>query len=60
MSSDTCLLCHGPGARRRPHRLGRYAQTCDTCEARRGTHLAAVPPRAVPAPAPLTTRGWRH
>jgi hypothetical protein len=40
MSSDTCLLCEQRGAKKRPGRLGRYAQTCDACEERRGSHLA--------------------
>jgi hypothetical protein len=39
MDSDTCLLCEGRDAKRRPGRLGRYAQTCDACEERRGSHL---------------------
>jgi hypothetical protein len=41
MSSDTCLLCEQRGAKKRPGRLGRYAQTCDACEERRGSHLNA-------------------
>ena len=32
MSSNTCLLCEQLGAKKRPGRLGRYAQTCDACE----------------------------
>lgn len=39
MSSDICLLCEQRGAKKRPGRLGRYAQTCDRCEERRGSHL---------------------
>jgi hypothetical protein len=39
MSADTCLLCEARGAKERPGRLGRYARTCDACEARRGSHL---------------------
>ena len=39
MNTPICLLCHAPGAQQRPGRLGRYAQTCDCCEQRRG-HLA--------------------
>jgi hypothetical protein len=39
MSSDTCLLCEQRGAKKRQGRLGRYAQTCDACEDRRGSHL---------------------
>jgi hypothetical protein len=40
MSSDICLLCEQTGAKHRPGRLGRYAQTCDACEDRRGSHLS--------------------
>jgi hypothetical protein len=40
MSSDTCLLCDQPGAKKRSGRLGRYAKTCDACEEARGTHLS--------------------
>jgi hypothetical protein len=36
MNTPTCLLCHARGAEHRPGRLGRYAQTCDECEERRG------------------------
>jgi len=40
MNNDsTCLLCNARGATARPGRLGRYAQTCDRCEQRRGSHL---------------------
>jgi hypothetical protein len=39
MTAPICLLCHARGAQHRPGRLGRYAQTCDQCEDRRG-HLA--------------------
>ena len=42
MSAEICLLCEGRDAKRRPGRLGRYAQTCDACEERRGTHLATT------------------
>ena len=35
-----CQLCSAlEGGINRPNRLGRYATTCDRCEARRGTHL---------------------
>ena len=36
---QTCRLCGAYDPRARPGRLGRYALTCDQCEARRGTHL---------------------
>jgi hypothetical protein len=42
MSADICLLCEARNAKRRLGRLGRYAQTCDACEERRGTHLATT------------------
>ncbi|MDW3217344.1 MAG: hypothetical protein R8F63_01915 [Acidimicrobiales bacterium] len=35
----TCNLCGDRHARRRDGRLGRYAVTCDDCEARKGSHL---------------------
>jgi hypothetical protein len=38
-TDDRCRLCGGRGARDRPARLGRYARTCEDCEARRGSHL---------------------
>jgi hypothetical protein len=44
MTAPICLLCHARGAEHRPGRLGRYAQTCDQCEARRG-HLAQAASR---------------
>jgi hypothetical protein len=34
-----CRLCGGRDAKERPQRLGRYALTCDACEAKRGAHL---------------------
>lgn len=37
MNQPLCLLCNARGAFHRPGRLGRYAQTCDTCEQRRGS-----------------------
>jgi len=37
---DECGLCHKRGAEARDGRLGRYAKTCDSCEAARGSHLA--------------------
>jgi hypothetical protein len=40
MNTPICLLCNARGATHRPGRLGRYAQTCDRCEQRRGSHLA--------------------
>lgn len=39
MNTPICLLCNARGATHRPGRLGRYAQTCDRCEQRRGSHL---------------------
>ena len=39
MNEPICLLCNARGATHRPGRLGRYAQTCDRCEQRRGSHL---------------------
>ncbi len=39
MNEPLCLLCNARGASHRPGRLGRYAQTCDRCEQRRGAHL---------------------
>ena len=39
MDTDTCLLCEGRDAKRRAGRLGRYSQTCDECEERRGSNL---------------------
>jgi hypothetical protein len=36
MNTPVCLLCNASGAQHRPGRLGRYAQTCDCCEQRRG------------------------
>jgi hypothetical protein len=38
---QTCRLCGAYNPRERAGRLGRYALTCDRCEARRGTHLTA-------------------
>lgn len=38
MNEPLCLLCNARGAIQRPGRLGRYAQTCDRCEQRRGAH----------------------
>jgi hypothetical protein len=35
-----CRLCGAHQAYERAGRLGRYALTCDSCESRRGTHLA--------------------
>lgn len=37
---DECGLCNKRGATQRNGRLGRYAQTCESCEAARGSHLA--------------------
>ena len=37
MNTPICLLCNARGATHRPGRLGRYAQTCDRCEQRRGS-----------------------
>lgn len=34
-----CNLCGDRHARVREGRLGRYAVTCDDCEARKGSHL---------------------
>jgi len=34
-----CSLCGDRHGRVRDGRLGRYATTCDDCEARRGSHL---------------------
>jgi hypothetical protein len=48
MNEPICLLCNARGATHRPGRLGRYAQTCDRCEQRRGSHLART--KAEPAP----------
>ena len=44
MSNDrrTCKLCGDLDAHVRPGRLGRYSQTCDACEQRRGSHLDSV------------------
>ena len=39
MNEPICLLCNARGASHRNGRLGRYAQTCDRCENRRGAHL---------------------
>lgn len=41
MSCDhpTCNLCGDRDAQAREGRLGRYRVTCDSCEARRGSHL---------------------
>jgi hypothetical protein len=36
---QTCRLCGAYNPRERPGRLGRYALTCDRCEAARGSHL---------------------
>lgn len=39
-SGEECGLCRKRGAEQRQGRLGRYAKTCDSCEAARGSHLA--------------------
>ena len=39
MNDSICMLCNARGAQSRPGRLGRYAQTCEPCEERRGSHL---------------------
>ena len=40
VDADThCSLCGDRHGRIREGRLGRYALTCDDCEARRGSHL---------------------
>ena len=44
MNTPICLLCNARGATHRPGRLGRYAQTCDRCEQRRGSHLTRATP----------------
>lgn len=36
---EICHLCGDRDGVARSGRLGRYAQTCDNCEARRGSHL---------------------
>ena len=37
-----CSLCGDRHGRTRDGRLGRYATTCDDCEARRGSHLVST------------------
>lgn len=37
-----CNLCGDRHGRARDGRLGRYATTCDDCEARRGSHLVST------------------
>jgi len=39
VSTTCCGLCGDRHGRPRDGRLGRYATTCDDCEARRGSHL---------------------
>ncbi len=48
MNTPICLLCNARGATHRPGRLGRYAQTCDRCEQRRGSHLARTSTKSEP------------
>lgn len=43
MSTKCCSLCGETEAHRREGRLGRYAQTCELCEAKRGSHLVPTP-----------------
>ena len=38
-TNTSCRLCGDRHGRVRDGRLGRYALTCDDCEARRGSHL---------------------
>ena len=63
MTTPICLLCNARGATHRTGRLGRYAQTCDRCEQRRGSHLertaeqSAERPSAERAKASLTATG---
>lgn len=58
MNQPLCLLCNARGAEARPGRLGRYAQTCDRCEQRRGSHAELASPAHEWSTAGLRSLQW--
>lgn len=58
MNQPLCLLCNARGASHRPGRLGRYAQTCDRCEQRRGAQPESVGALRHDGPAPVRELQW--